>query len=163
MRVIEFQQNWKNHSITEVVEPHITLKAQGGLTTDEKWLSEVKEVCDHFHSFQVSLGPPKFFGDDILYLRAVSSELYNLHNHMVSAISPSADLIKKYYELDDFVPHMTLGKTSYGLTKQELKEMAKSAEEELGPFPTVDVTFVRVYRERKPNQYIKLVDLPLLR
>lgn len=70
-------------------------------------------------------------------------------------------MIKKYSELDYFVPHMPLGKTSYGLTKQRLRDMAELAEKELSPFPTFEVSFVRVYKETEKNKYIKFVDIPL--
>lgn len=56
---------------------------------------------------------------------------------------------------------MTLGKTNYGLSKKELKEMVKLAEKELSPFPTFEVRFVRVYQEIEPNVYRKYVDIPL--
>ncbi|MEN2766282.1 hypothetical protein [Ornithinibacillus xuwenensis] len=32
MKIIAFRNKWTNNSIHDVVEPHITLKAQGGLT-----------------------------------------------------------------------------------------------------------------------------------
>ena len=161
MKLIEFQHKWKNNRITEVVEPHITLKAQGGLTPDEKWLRKVKGVCNNFQSFQITLDKPMFFGEDILYLSATSNELNNLHKSIVLAISPSNDLIKKYFELDDFVPHMTLAKTNYGLSKKELSEMGKLAEKELSPFPIFEVRFVRVYQEIETNKYTKYLDIPL--
>lgn len=161
MKLIDFQNKWKNNRITDVVEPHITLKAQGGLTPDEKWLSKVKGVCNNFQSFQITFDKPMFFGDDILYLSATSNELFKLHKSIVREISPSNDLIKKYFELDDFVPHMTLGKINYGLSKKELRDMEKLAEKELSPFPTFDVRFVRVYQEIETNKYIKYLDIPL--
>ena len=102
-----------------------------------------------------------FFGEDILYLSATSNELNNLHKSIVLAISPSNDLIKKYFELDDFVPHMTLAKTNYGLSKKELSEMGKLAEKELSPFPIFEVRFVRVYQEIETNKYTKYLDIPL--
>lgn len=160
-KLIDFQHKWKNNRITDVVEPHITLKAQGGLTPDEMWLSKVKEVCTNINSFQITLGKPMFFGEDILYLSATSNELCKLHKSIVREISLSNDLIKKYFELAEFVPHMTLGKTNYGLSKKELKEMGKLAEKELSPFPTFEVRFVRVYQEIEPNVYRKYVDIPL--
>ena len=160
-KLIDYQHKWKNNRITDVVEPHITLKAQGGLTPDEKWLSKVKEVCTNFNSFQITLGKPMFFGEDILYLSATSNELCKLHKSIVREISLSNDLIKKYFELDDFVPHMTLGKTNYGLSKKELKEMGELAGKELSPFPTFEVRVVRVYQEIEPNVYRKYVDIPL--
>lgn len=162
MKLIDFQHKWKNNRITDVVEPHITLKAQGGLTNDEKWISKVKGVCSNFQFFQITLDKPMFFGEDILYLSAaISNELYKLHKSIVREISPSNDIIKKYFELDDFVPHMTLGKTNYGLSKKELRDMGKLAENELSPFPTFEVRFVRVYQEIEPNKYIKYLDIPL--
>lgn len=66
MKIIKFQQKWKDNTIIETVEPHITLKAQGGLTPDKKWLGKVKEICDGFQPFPVSLDEPMFFGEDIL-------------------------------------------------------------------------------------------------
>lgn len=161
LKLIDFQCKWKNNRIIDAVEPHITLKAQGGLTPDEKWLSKVKAVCHNFQSFQITLDKPMFFGEDIIYLSATSNELFNLHKSIVGEVSPSNDLIKQYFELDDFVPHMTLGKTNYGLSKKELRDMRNLAEKELSPFPTFEVRFVRVYQEIEPNKYIKYLDIPL--
>ncbi|WP_205418608.1 2'-5' RNA ligase family protein [Paraliobacillus sediminis] len=159
-KVSAFRSKWENNNIDEVVEPHITLKAQGGLTQDLKWLSKVKKVCSETNSFHLKLEKPMFFGEDILYLSASSNNLLELHSKIVNAVAPSQELIEKYFELDNFVPHMTLGKTNYGLSKQELKDMAKSVEEEIIPYPKLNVNFVRVYQEMEPNKYIKYVDIP---
>lgn len=160
-KIIEFQQKWTNHRITDAVEPHITLKAQGGLTIDQGWISKVKNVCKDFQPFYISVSKPMFFGDDILYLSASSEELYKLHNSIVQEIAPSVDLIKKYFELDNFTPHMTLGKTFYGLSKQELKDMAKLAEVELSPYPTFEVNSIRIYQEVETGRYVTYLDIPL--
>lgn len=160
-RLIEFQQKWANNRISDVVEQHITLKAQGGLTPDEEWVSKVKAVCKEYRPFLISLSKPQFFGEDILYLGASSEELYKLHNRIVQVISPSGDLIRKYFELDDFTPHMTLGKTAYGLTSQDLKDMARLAEEELCPYPTFEVNFIRIYQEVEAGKYRGYLDIPL--
>jgi len=160
-KIIEFQKKWKNHWITDAVEPHITVKAQGGLTQDEEWITKVKEVCKDFHSFKVSVNKPMFFGEDILYLSVTSAELYELHKNIVREIAPSVELINKYFELYDFTPHMTLGKTYYGMSKQELKDMAKLAEKELSPYPIFEVDFIRIYREVEPQKYEKYLDIPL--
>ena len=101
------------------------------------------------------------YSDDIFYLSATSKELYKLHNSIVQEISPSESLIQKYFELDDFTPHITLGKTYFGLSKQELKDMARLAEEELSPYPTFKVDFIRVYQEVEPLKYVKYLDIPL--
>lgn len=51
-----------------------------------------------------------YFGDIILYLSVNS----NIHREVIRQISQSNDLIKKFFELDDLVPHLTLGKEQYG-------------------------------------------------
>lgn len=160
-KVKDFRERWKNNAISDVVEPHITLKSQGGLTSDEKWLGKVEQVCFNTKPFDIKLEKTMFFGKDILYLSASSKPLSTLHNNIVSAVKPSNKLIEKYFELDNFIPHMTLGKTAYGLSKQELRDMARMAEKEIGPYPTINVNFVRVYQEIEPNKYVKLEDIPL--
>ncbi|WP_246944815.1 hypothetical protein [Bacillus pinisoli] len=87
--------------------------------------------------------------------------MYELHRKVVNAISPGKDLVKKYMELDDYVPHLTLGQTQWGLTSLELKDMAGFSEEKLSPFPTINVDFLRVYQEVQPNKYSKLLDIQL--
>lgn len=160
-RIIDFQKKWSNNRITEVVEPHITLKSQGGLTPDKEWIRIVESICKNFNSFSVTISKPMFFGDDILYLSALSEALNVLHKNIVQGISPSEDLIKKYFELDDFAPHITLGKTYYGLSNNELKDMAKLAEEELTPYPTLEVNFIRIYQEDEPGIYKTYLDIPM--
>jgi hypothetical protein len=64
-----------------------------------------------------------------------------LHQKIVNEISPSEDLIKQYFELEAFVPHLTLGKEQYsgnistGISKKELKEMETIADKELKTIP----------------------------
>jgi 2'-5' RNA ligase len=156
-----FRSRWENHRINKAVEPHITLKAQGGLTPDEEWITKVKEVCESFPTFDMTIGKPKFFIDNILYLSIEAEQLSVLHEKIVRAINPSSKLIKQYFELDDFVPHMSLGKTFYGMSKQELIDMAQLAEEELTPYPTFKVDYIRIYREVEPQLYEEYMDIPL--
>jgi 2'-5' RNA ligase len=72
-------ENFQRKGINNLgVEPHITLKAQGGLTPDKKWIDKVK-VCKNFKPFQISLDKPMYFGDNMLYLSVKSNELQNLY------------------------------------------------------------------------------------
>lgn len=160
-RIITCQKQWEHNQLTNVSEPHITVKAQGGLTSDESWINKVTFVCDRFPKFNVSLHGPKYFGDCVLYLSVHSEKIYELHRHIVNAISPNQDLIKKYMEYDDYVPHLTLGQTNFGLTSTDLKEMEANANRELSPYPTFEVNFLRVYQEIEENTYIKHLDIPL--
>ena len=158
-RIVSLQGKWM---MKLAVEPHITLKAQGGLSQDKKWINKVKKVCENYKTFQISLDKPKFFGDNILYLSVNSDDLYVLHQKIVREISPSDELIKRYFELDDFVPHLTLGKEQYGIKKQDLKDMEKSAEKELTPYSIFKVDFIRVYElNTETKRYEKYIDIPL--
>lgn len=158
-RIELFQRKWLDSLI---VEPHITLKAQGGLTPDKKWIEQVEKVCLTIKPFQITLGNPTYFGDNILYLSVDSNYLQHVHQKIVKEISPSAELIKKYFELDDFVGHLTLAKEQYGLSKQDLNDMEELVADELTPYPTFDVTFIRIYELNiEKHQYEKFIDIPL--
>lgn len=91
----------------------------------------------------------------------ISQELCQLHNKIVQLINPSNELIKKYFELEDFVPHLTLGKTYFGMSSEELKEMAREAQKFLTPYPTFNVEQIRVYQEIEPLKYVPYKDIAL--
>ncbi|KRF21733.1 2'-5' RNA ligase family protein [Paenibacillus sp. Soil787] len=160
-KIICFQKNWKSNGVINVVEPHITLKAQGGLTPDIRWLGDLEKLCREISPFRIILTEPKFFGDYVVYLSMQSEELYQLHNKIVKLINPSNELIKKYFELQDFVPHLTLGKTFFGMSSNELNEMAIEARRLLTPYPTFVVDQIRVYQEFEPLKYISYKDIAL--
>lgn len=145
-RIDQFRLRWENNQLPKVVEPHVTLKAQGGLTEDKKWIEPICQVCERFHSFQLAFNKPQFFFDNILYLSVLSEEIYLLHQQIVRAVSPPDESIKQFFELDAYVPHLTLGKSMSGLTKEELIQMSNCSEEELLPIPSFLVNFIRVYQ-----------------
>jgi len=158
-RIELFQSKWLD---SLGVEPHITLKAQGGLTPDKQWINQVKKACLTIKPFQLTLSNPTYFGDNILYLSVDSNHLHLIHQQILKEISPSEELIKKYFELDDFVGHLTLAKQQYGLSQQDLIDMEEKAAKELTPYPTFDVTFIRIYELDIENQrYEKYLDIPL--
>lgn len=158
--VRRFRKQWPDSRIEEVVEPHITLKAQGGLTPDESWLADVRKICGETGRFEALIGGTAFFGEDILYLEVDSLELARLHGRLVEAIKQTSTMIAQYFELDQFVPHLTLAKTSYGLSAQQLKEMAQHADQELG-ICQFEVDSIRLYQENGNGIYRKYMDIPL--
>lgn len=114
------------------------------------------------------LDKPKYFGDNILYLSVISNNLHKLHQEIIGEISPSEEQIKQYFELDAFVPHLTLGKIQYDggisddLSKIEFIEMENLAEKELAPYPDFEVNFIRVYKRNIEKQrYEKYLDISL--
>jgi 2'-5' RNA ligase len=162
-KIIKFQQLWKKNDLIKVVEPHITVKAQGGLTPTMEWVNNVKKMCESILAFDVTLNKPKFFGEDVLFLTVKSEAINKLHQMLVETVSPSQELIKRYLELENYEPHLTLGQTHFGLSRKELKEMAEKAVEYLSPYPTFEVDFIRIYQEIEPNKFIKYIDIPLIK
>ncbi|WP_284638302.1 2'-5' RNA ligase family protein [Paenibacillus silviterrae] len=156
-----FRNRWVSNRLKDVVEPHITVKAQGGLTEDMRWLNNVRETCQTFKSFNLSISGPAAFGNAVVFLGVESDEIYNLHKRVVDAVSPSPELIDRYFELDRFHPHLTLGQTYWGMSETEVEDMKLSATDDLAPFPSFHVNYVRVYKEIEPNKYIPFEDIQL--
>ncbi|MFD1674312.1 2'-5' RNA ligase family protein [Alicyclobacillus fodiniaquatilis] len=160
-KIIEFQKKWVNNNMWKIVEPHITVKAQGGLGTDLAWLDSIKQVCASFPKFPVSLGQPETFDVAVAYLSVHSDQLRDFHEKLVSAVSPPPEIMKRYMEMDRFIPHLTLGQTHWGLNSEEIVDMKVSALMELAPFPTFTVDFVRVYRQIEKDNYTAYEDIEL--
>lgn len=158
----KFRNQWTANGIDAVVEPHFTLKAQGGLTADESWIEKVEEVAAEFPDFTIELGEPRFFGADILYISTDSKELKYLHESLVKAVGATPEQIEQYFEMGHFVAHLTLAKTAYGLSKQELKEMAAAAKNKFSPYTAFQARSIRIYRKTDDRQgYTKYMDIPL--
>lgn len=160
-QIAKYRNRWVSNRLRDVVEPHITVKAQSGLTEDMSWLEVVKETCSSFQSFQLTLSEPATFGTAVTFLSVESDDIYDLHKRLVNTVSPSPELIKRYLELDRFHPHLTLGQTYWGMKESEIEEMKLAARNALAPFPTFDVTYVRVYKEIEPNKYVPFEDIQL--
>ncbi|MBP1997026.1 2'-5' RNA ligase [Paenibacillus eucommiae] len=47
-QIVKFQNRWSSNRILDVVEPHVTVKAQGGLNQDLVWMNKIKETCSSF-------------------------------------------------------------------------------------------------------------------
>lgn len=79
----------------------------------------------------------------------------------MDAVSPPPELIDSNIELDNFIPHLTLGQTKWGMNEAEIIEMKLAAREALPSFPSFDVTFVRLFdiKTNVPLEDIKLAKL----
>jgi 2'-5' RNA ligase len=160
-RIERFRNRWASNRTGEVAEPHITVKAQGGLTEDLAWLDRVREVCASFPRFQLSLGEPETYGEAVAYLDVRSDEIHELHRRLLNAVSPPPELIRLHYEGELYDPHLTLGQTHWGMSGPEIMEMKREARTALAPWPVFPVAFVRVYKEIEPDKYVPFEDIPL--
>lgn len=159
-QIAAFRDRWASNGLREVVEPHITVKAQSGLTQDLVWLGQVRKACASFTRFRISLSEPSTYGTAVVYLSVESQEIYDLHRRLMAAAAPSPELVFRY-ELDGYHPHLTLGQTRFGMQETEILEMSEQAKAALAPFPAFEATAVRVYREITPNKYVPFEDIKL--
>lgn len=121
-QIVSFCNRWGSNRLQEIVEPHITVKAQGGLTEDMVWLERIGNACLSVPGFQLSLTEPAMFGTSVVFLGVRSKEIYELHKLLVDTASPSPELIKRYFELDHFHPHLTMGQTCWGMKESEIEK-----------------------------------------
>ncbi|MCJ8015301.1 2'-5' RNA ligase family protein [Paenibacillus sp. KQZ6P-2] len=160
-QIAVFRNRWASNRLKDVVEPHITVKAQGGLTEDMGWMNNIRGTCSSIKSFRLSMSEPATFGNAVTFLGVESKEVYYLHKRLVDTVSPRPEQIDRYFELDRFHPHLTLGQTYWGMNETEIEEMKLSAINALAPFPTFHVNYVRVYQEIEQNKYIPFEDIRL--
>lgn len=96
------------------VEPHITLKAQSNLTIDENWIEDITNLINHTSKFIVTPKQTAYFGKEVLYVSFDSLEIHDLHQQIVGLLNVTKEMQQKYFEGDLYVPHLTVGKQSYG-------------------------------------------------
>lgn len=158
-KVVDFQRRNRRNLYPKQVEPHITIKAQGGLSADELWLPAVREAVKNFKSFEVGFGGIGYFDDRVLWIEAKSDELFKLQEALVKAVNPPEEIVKEYHE-DKFHSHMTLGIRDKKFADADLLLAGEVAKKELTNLPSFKAEFVRVYRRSEFGPYLKMEDIP---
>jgi 2'-5' RNA ligase len=145
-----------------MVEPHITVKAQGGLSEDKGWISSVKKAVQGYPNFHISMVDVGNFGENVVFLTpSPTRELSDLHKILMNTIKPGDELTKKYFEGANYHFHLTLAGTSWGMTSQELLLVKEGAKDKLLKLPKFKVSFIRVYEKKiSGGKYEKLIDIP---
>ena len=144
--ITQFQRRWPNNTLPDFVEPHITVKSQAGLNEDEQWIDSIKTICSNFAMFNLSLKGVKSFGKSVVYLGVESNRIRVLHRKIVDMISPNPENSRRYYELDLYVPHLTLGSKEFGMSEVELSEMKKLANDRFHDFHSFIVNSLKIYK-----------------
>jgi 2'-5' RNA ligase len=145
-RIKEIQDRFGNNEI----EPHITLKAQGGLGENIKWLEHVNLIAKQTSPFKIVLGNIRKFGNEVLYISIDSPELVALHNRIIDELNLSPEIIERYFEKELFTPHLTLGRTQAGFNQEDFPKMKELTEEMLKVSDTsFQAEFMRVYSIEK--------------
>lgn len=158
-KITEFQ---KKFFYKEVVELHVTIKTQSGLTEDKLWVEKVENYLKEQKVFTVKLGEPQWFRDEVVFLSVQAENIHKIHYDLIEIINPSPELRKKYFEDQKYTPHMTLGEIRYGLSKNDLISMETQAKQELSNLPEFEVSFARIYiKSSNSVRYDKFLDIPL--
>ncbi|OGH92833.1 MAG: hypothetical protein A2563_04160 [Candidatus Magasanikbacteria bacterium RIFOXYD1_FULL_40_23] len=161
-KIISFQRNFLNNDVPNLVEPHITVKSTGGLTEDKLWLPKIESAINGFSKFQISFEGVGNFDENVIFLKpAFSQELINLHKTLFSAVGPYyKDPAKKYFENNEYHPHLTLGAIKWGLTKEDTLEMVEKARRELKNLPAFEVNSIRIYQKNDgAKSWHKVMDI----
>ena len=158
-RIIAFQRKWIDNRLPDVVEPHVTvIKSPSGLGSDMLWIEKVRRVCHSFSRFALSPVKPSSFGRSVVYLSIEYEKIYLLHQQLLKVASP--ELSKLDFELDQYVPHLTLGMSQYGMSERKLMEMKEKAETHLLPIPEFIVESVNLF-EFEGDKYQRLETIEL--
>ena len=158
-KVLKFQRKYENNSLPGIVEPHITVKAQGGLSEDLEWLSPVRKVIESTISFEVKVGKPNTFAGKAVYLSVQSEGAKLLHRELVISVSPSEDEIAAYYEMDSYVPHVSIAILEDNLDSDTLERIREDASKTFtGSFSFV-VESARIYGLTDRGTYVTLGDI----
>lgn len=162
-KIVSFQKSFVRNKVPLMVEPHITVKAQGGLTEDKSWIPAIENAIENYPAFEVSFTNVGNFGERVAFLVPSSGkELMRLHRILIDTIKPGAELMEKYFEGSNYHFHLTLAGTSWGMTSEELMLVKEKAKIELLNLPKFTVSFIRVYEQKDPDEsYEKFLDIPL--
>lgn len=156
--ISSFRQRW---SYQEISPPHITIKAQGGLTEEKSWLSKIERVCHDFPAFNLKLGSPATFGSNVLFSNVLSNEIVSLHLLLIDAIKPTLEEQETYFEATDFIPHLTLAKKAGIPANNDFLQMKQDAHENLGGFEPFKVHSVHLFCLNENEVYKPVLELPL--
>lgn len=156
-KITQLRQEW-GYSATE---PHITIKSSGGLNDIKNWMSKVSEIVSDYKAFDISVKGIDYFGDSVLFYKILSEEILNLHKQIVKAVYPTDQEIKDGFELDHYIPHLTIMKHKRGYKHLPLHQIELNAKEILNNEYVFKSHFVRVFgRHNEGKNYVKIIDIP---
>jgi 2'-5' RNA ligase len=143
------------------LEPHITLRAPVTPIDEINWIGNLRNVCNRVHPIQVQLSNTGNFGNRVLFIDVNSKGLAQLYKTVTNAIKPFEPVNEQ--DRRPYHPHLTLGRTWCGFTKNDFNEMQKQADAFLNKQPALfDVNYVRLYHKSVNNsRYEMLEDISL--
>ena len=124
---IEVLRNKYNKSEYEIV-PHITLKMPFRIFTDKKQVIEtLNKIAKKTESFEIKMNGISYFENptsSAVYIALKDNlSVYNLHKTIVFALNGLIQEVGKVnFELDNYIPHITIGESISNLDVQKVKQ-----------------------------------------
>ncbi len=140
--------------------PHITVKAQPGLTCDLGWLESVQEACRTHAVIAAKLGGPIMLGESVLCLHVQSPTIEAVHRTILNTINPSPEERARFFEGDLYFPHLTLAMRGEAIDGAKLRAMQQQAAG-LGPFPCFAASELVVFCIDSQGTYQRVAGIQL--
>ncbi len=146
-QVVNFQMG----KACRLVEPHITLKAQGGLVDPPTWAEIVRSICIVTPPFPVEVGGVHSFNKDVIYIDVASPGILSLHHVLLNALRPTEEEILRDHEMEGYVPHLTLAQNIPGWDIDNFEDVLHEAEARFTNFSKFQCRSVKIYRSAAPH------------
>ncbi len=145
------------------IEPHITLIPPADYTETAEWLHALQSVLEKHAPFFLSLGSCAWFGQRVLYLSVLlavagkggpvpsADPLGVLRQDLLDRTNSwrtQRGLVSQREERP-FRPHVTLAMSSFGTGFDDMKNLAREADELSRALVSFPVNAVRVYARQK--------------
>lgn len=150
--IAEKISNIQNKFGNNRLEPHITLRPPIALKEKGKWLEVIQDTCKGFFPFTIHLTGTGNFGKNVLFIKVQSDELLTLQRQLVRAIKPYEPESQRH-KAQEYHPHLTLGRSWCGFTKDDFAQMKILVDEYLAK-QTISflADSVRIYHKPKGNE-----------
>jgi hypothetical protein len=122
----------------------------------------MKAALARVPAFEMTLGPPAWFGADLLFLAVRSDAVIGLHQEILACLARAGIAERWEYDGDVYEPHLTLAATFAGATPGQLQALAKDAARLEPPQFKVEKLWV-FHRPHFKAEYEPRVELTLMR
>ena len=145
------------------LEPHITIRPPVTVSEQTQWIEAIETVCADFAPIQIQIPATGNFGKRVLFIDVLSKELSDLHYKLLKAIRPFEQPEVNEKENQLYHPHLTLGRSWYGFTKEDFAQMKILADNFLSVRPVSFIArSIRIYHKPSGNKrYETLKDISL--
>ncbi|MEJ7677482.1 MAG: 2'-5' RNA ligase family protein [Segetibacter sp.] len=145
------------------LEPHITIRPPVTVADETQWINAIEMACTDFSPIQIQLPATGNFGKRVLFIDVFSKELSDLHYKLLKAVKPFEQPEVNEKDNQSYHPHLTLGRSWCGFTKEDFAQMKTLADNFLSQRPASFIArSIRIYHKPPGNKrYETLKDILL--